>query len=63
MQRVNFGRALLQLKASGVNDVLAFPLVDPPEPGAVAIAAKELLCLGALTEDGDLTVIFFCIVW
>jgi ATP-dependent RNA helicase DHX8/PRP22 len=55
MVRLNFARALLQLKAARVHDVLAFPLVDRPAPTAVATAMRQLHCLGALDADGALT--------
>ena len=47
--------ALLALKARGVDDVLAFPLLDRPPRQALEKALVLLLRLGALGEDGRVT--------
>ncbi|KAI0175566.1 P-loop containing nucleoside triphosphate hydrolase protein [Hypoxylon sp. FL1284] len=47
--------AILTMKARGVDDVLAFPLMDPPDPDSVEKALLHLHLLGALTDDGQVT--------
>jgi len=48
--------AVLTMKLRGVKDVAHFPLMDPPAPGTIERAMYELFCLGAVDEQGDLTV-------
>lgn len=47
--------AVLTMKARGINDVLAFPLMDCPELEAVEKALIHLHMLGALANDGTIT--------
>jgi len=55
MRRCDVADALLALKARGVHDVLAFPLLDRPPRVALEKALVLLLRLGALGEDGSVT--------
>ncbi|KFG86605.1 putative ATP-dependent RNA helicase (Hrh1) [Metarhizium anisopliae] len=47
--------AVLTMKARGVQDVLAFPLMDAPESEALEKALLNLHYLGALSDDGCIT--------
>ncbi|KAI9171912.1 putative ATP-dependent RNA helicase prh1 [Paramyrothecium foliicola] len=47
--------AVLTMKARGIQDVLAFPLMDPPETEAIEKALIHLHFLKALTDDGSIT--------
>lgn len=47
--------AVLTMKARGIQDVLAFPLMDPPETEAIEKALVHLHFLGALNDDGTIT--------
>ncbi|KAH7181655.1 putative ATP-dependent RNA helicase [Fusarium sp. MPI-SDFR-AT-0072] len=47
--------AVLTMKARGIQDVLAFPLMDPPETEAIEKALIHLHFLGALNDDGTIT--------
>ncbi|KAM7195108.1 P-loop containing nucleoside triphosphate hydrolase protein [Naviculisporaceae sp. PSN 640] len=47
--------AVLTMKARGIDDVLSFPLMDPPEVEAVEKALLHLHFLGALADDGSIT--------
>ncbi|KAI5462954.1 P-loop containing nucleoside triphosphate hydrolase protein [Mariannaea sp. PMI_226] len=47
--------AVLTMKARGIQDVLAFPLMDPPETEAIEKALVQLHFLGALNDDGSIT--------
>lgn len=47
--------AVLTMKARGIQDVLAFPLMDPPETEAIEKALVHLHFLGALNDDGAIT--------
>ncbi|KAI5084900.1 hypothetical protein GOP47_0001069 [Adiantum capillus-veneris] len=55
IQRINLGNTTLQLKAMGINDLLAFDFMDPPPPQALISAMEQLYSLGALDEEGLLT--------
>lgn len=56
IQRCNLCTVILQLKASGIDDITSFDFIEPPRPGAVLRALQQLLALGALRErDGALT--------
>ncbi|KAF2096689.1 ATP-dependent RNA helicase-like protein [Rhizodiscina lignyota] len=53
--RCDLSQAILIMKARGVNDVLNFPLLDPPPQKAMEKALLLLLQLGALNgEDGSI---------
>lgn len=47
--------AVLTMKARGIRDVLAFPLIDAPETEAIEKALLDLHYLGALSNDGSIT--------
>ncbi|KAK1239535.1 hypothetical protein MKX07_000989 [Trichoderma sp. CBMAI-0711] len=47
--------AVLTMKARGIQDVMAFPLMDAPEPAAIEMALLHLHFLGALADDGTIT--------
>ncbi|KAK5987696.1 putative ATP-dependent RNA helicase prh1 [Cladobotryum mycophilum] len=47
--------AVLTMKARGIQDVLAFPLMDAPETEAIEKALVHLHYLGALNDDGSIT--------
>ncbi|KAM5370663.1 hypothetical protein ACJZ2D_008377 [Fusarium nematophilum] len=49
--------AVLTMKARGIQDVLAFPLMDPPETEAIEKALVHLHFLGALNDDGTITTV------
>ena len=48
--RSNLGAVVLQLKALGVDDILAFEFIDPPPRAAVLRALEMLFALGALAR-------------
>lgn len=37
---------ILLLKQMGVNNIINFPLIDPPDPDLVVLATKQLYLLG-----------------
>ncbi|KAK3336563.1 P-loop containing nucleoside triphosphate hydrolase protein [Cercophora scortea] len=47
--------AVLTMKARGIEDVLSFPLMDPPEVESVEKALLHLHLLGALADNGSIT--------
>ena len=47
--------AVLTMKARGIDDVLNFPLMDPPEVESVEKALVHLHMLGALADDASIT--------
>lgn len=49
--------AVLTMKARGIQDVLAFPLMDPPETEAIEKALVHLHFLGALDDHGSITTV------
>lgn len=53
--RTDILSAVLTMKARGVDDVLSFPLMDPPELESVEKALLHLHILGALADDGSIT--------
>lgn len=53
--RTDILSAVLTMKARGIDDVLAFPLMDPPEFESVEKALLHLHFLGALADDGSIT--------
>ncbi|KAJ4880660.1 hypothetical protein Rs2_37715 [Raphanus sativus] len=55
IQRVNLGMTTLTMKAMGINDLLSFDFMDPPQPQALISAMEQLYSLGALDEEGLLT--------
>ncbi|AEE77178.1 putative pre-mRNA-splicing factor ATP-dependent RNA helicase DEAH5 [Arabidopsis thaliana] len=55
IQRINLGMTTLTMKAMGINDLLSFDFMDPPQPQALISAMEQLYSLGALDEEGLLT--------
>lgn len=55
MLRTDILSAILTMKARGIDDVLSFPLMDPPELESVEKALLHLHILGALADDGAIT--------
>ncbi|KXX78146.1 putative ATP-dependent RNA helicase prh1 [Madurella mycetomatis] len=53
--RTDILTAILTMKARGIDDVLSFPLMDPPELESVEKALLHLHILGALGDDGSIT--------
>ncbi|SPQ18754.1 27d842ff-5f29-4edd-a939-faf59b3ae1b8 [Thermothielavioides terrestris] len=53
--RTDILSAVLTMKARGIDDVLSFPLMDPPEVESVEKALLHLHILGALSDDGSIT--------
>jgi ATP-dependent RNA helicase DHR2 len=53
--RTDILSAILTMKARGIDDVLYFPLMDPPEVESVEKALLHLHILGALGDDGSIT--------
>ncbi|KAL2263404.1 hypothetical protein VTK26DRAFT_6946 [Humicola hyalothermophila] len=53
--RTDILSAVLTMKARGIDDVLSFPLMDPPELESVEKALLQLHVLGALADDGSIT--------
>lgn len=53
--RSNVTEAVLKMKARGVVDVMAFPLMDPLEPEAMHTAILNLHSIGALNDDQSLS--------
>jgi len=47
--------AVLTMKARGIQDVINFPLIDPPDIEAIKKAMFHLYFLGALDQNGQLT--------
>lgn len=55
IQRTNLSHVVLLLLSLGVDDVLTFPLLDPPRKEDVADALWSLWSLGAVSDAGRLT--------
>ncbi|GAB1488686.1 ATP-dependent helicase HrpB [Opitutaceae bacterium] len=55
IRRLDLSEVVLTLKASGIDDVAAFPWLEKPEPKALARAESLLADLGALGADGRIT--------
>ena len=55
IQRTNLGNVVLQLKAMGIHDLLAFDFMDPPPLATLVGAMQALYALGALDDEGLLT--------
>ncbi|KAF2169657.1 hypothetical protein M409DRAFT_64720 [Zasmidium cellare ATCC 36951] len=52
--RCDLSNAVLKMKARGVEDVLSFPFLTPPNREAMEKALLQLLLLGTLNEDGKI---------
>ncbi|CAH2053872.1 unnamed protein product [Thlaspi arvense] len=55
IKRINLGITTLTMKAMGINDLLSFDFMDPPQPQALISAMQQLYSLGVLDEEGLLT--------
>ena len=55
--RTNLSGVVLQLKAMRVDDVLGFPFIDPPPREALVRSLELLYALGALNDEGALSVV------
>lgn len=55
IQRANLANTVLSLKAIGIEDAFSFPFIDAPSRVALSAAMQELYWLGALDEEGLLT--------
>ncbi|XP_024530072.1 probable pre-mRNA-splicing factor ATP-dependent RNA helicase DEAH5 [Selaginella moellendorffii] len=55
IQRINLGMTVLMMKAMGINDLLSFDFMDPPQSQALISAMEQLYSLQALDEEGLLT--------
>lgn len=53
--RCDLASSILTMKARGVNDVLNFPFLSPPDATAVKKALLALHRLGALTDNGNIS--------
>lgn len=52
--RCDLSNAVLKMKARGVDDVLSFPFLTPPNREAMEKALLQLLLLGTLNENGKI---------
>ncbi|KAJ2726454.1 ATP-dependent RNA helicase [Coemansia sp. Benny D115] len=57
IKRCQLAMVVLQLKASGVKDVMSFDFMDRPSRKALKHALMELYALEALDDQGELTVL------
>lgn len=55
IQRTNLSNTVLLLKSLGVNDILQFPFIDPPQLQTLLASLYELFFIGALDNMGELT--------
>ena len=55
IQRTNLASQVLTLKAMGIDDLLHFNFMSPPDTKTLLSALEELFALGALDQDGFLT--------
>uniref|UniRef100_K3WT25 RNA helicase n=1 Tax=Globisporangium ultimum (strain ATCC 200006 / CBS 805.95 / DAOM BR144) TaxID=431595 RepID=K3WT25_GLOUD len=55
IQRANLANTVLYLKLLGIQDVLGFPYLDPPDEDSILDALKQLYLLGALSDAGVAT--------
>ncbi|XP_063934638.1 putative pre-mRNA-splicing factor ATP-dependent RNA helicase PRP1 [Zophobas morio] len=55
--RSNLGGVVLQLKKLGIANLVSFDFMDPPAPETLMRALELLNYLGALDDDGNLTVL------
>ncbi|PNS21410.1 hypothetical protein CAC42_1189 [Sphaceloma murrayae] len=57
IMRCDLTDAVLKMKATGVSDVLNFPLLTPPSREAMARSLLQLYQLGALSDSGEINAI------
>ena len=55
--RCNLNSVVLQLKKLNIDDLVHFDFMDPPAPETLMRALEQLHYLGALNDEGDLTMI------
>ncbi|CAG8487712.1 11168_t:CDS:2, partial [Scutellospora calospora] len=55
IQRSSLLGTVLSLKKMGINDIINFEFIDPPEPVLVKNALKQLFLLEAIDDTGKLT--------
>lgn len=55
IQRTNLSSVVLLLKSLGINDLIDFDFLDPPNPEMLIKSLETLYALGALNDRGDLT--------
>ncbi|KAJ3046935.1 DEAH-box ATP-dependent RNA helicase prp22 [Rhizophlyctis rosea] len=55
IQRSSLIGTVLNLKTMGIDDILNFEFIDPPDPALVVAAIRQLFLLGAVNESGHLT--------
>lgn len=55
IQRTNLNGVILMLKSLGINDLLDFDFMDPPQTDTIVRAVEQLYALGALNNAGELT--------
>ncbi|TPX36660.1 hypothetical protein SmJEL517_g01349 [Synchytrium microbalum] len=55
IQRSSLIGTVLTLKQLGIDDILGFEFIDPPDPNLVLAALRQLYLLEALDEDGRIT--------
>jgi HrpA-like RNA helicase len=51
IQRSHLAASILQLKATGIDNVMTFPWLDVPPAEAAVRGLEQLFALGALNED------------
>ncbi|XP_031569956.1 probable ATP-dependent RNA helicase DHX40, partial [Actinia tenebrosa] len=57
IQRTSLSRVVLHLKCMGINDVVRFQYIDPPEERMVLEALKQLYYFGAIDKKGHVTLL------
>ncbi|RHY10958.1 hypothetical protein DYB25_005706 [Aphanomyces astaci] len=55
IQRSNLANTILYLKVLGIDDVVGFGYLDPPDEHAILDALHQLYTLGAMDERGNVT--------
>lgn len=55
IQRASLISTLLSLKKMGIDDILGFDFIDPPDQNLVLGGLRQLWMLGALDAQGNLT--------
>ncbi|CAG8632306.1 11761_t:CDS:1 [Racocetra fulgida] len=55
IQRSSLLGTVLSLKKMGINDIINFEFIDPPDPAMVKNALKQLFLLEAIDDSGKLT--------
>ncbi|KAI9092070.1 hypothetical protein K1719_028005 [Acacia pycnantha] len=55
IKRCNLSNVILQLKALGVDDILGFDFIEKPSREAIIKSLEQLILLGALTDNGELS--------